>query len=133
MGHDERDFRHGALTRKIIGCCMEVHNYLGSGFPEIIYQRALAVELQCQELNFLREEEMSVYYKGVHVGIRRVDFFIEDKVLLEIKAMTELTDAHLAQALNYLEAFGMETGLLINFGARSLEFKRILNRKFKSP
>jgi len=119
------------LTHEIIGCAMKVHNTLGNGFQEVIYQRCLAIEFQKQELNFVREKEMPIYYEGIHVGTRRVDFMVEEKVLIEIKAVIKLEDVHIAQALNYLEAFRMDTGLLINFGGKSLEFKRLFSKKTK--
>lgn len=121
--------KHEELTRKIIGCCMKVHTTLGSGFQEVIYQRAMVVELEKQGLGFAREMEMDIFYEGVHIGKRRVDFFVEDKIMLELKAVRQLDDAHLAQAINYCEAYGLPIGLLINFGARSLEFKRVYNVK----
>lgn len=114
------------LTGKIIGCAMEVHKYLGNGFQEVIYQRALEIEMEMQGLNFSREHEMEIYYKNNYLGKRRVDFFVEEKVMVELKAVIELEDAHLAQAINYLEASGKEIGLLINFGSRSLQFKRVM-------
>lgn len=117
------------LTHKIIGCAMEVHKTLGNGFQEVVYQRALAIEMQMQGLNFEREKEMPLQYKGYDVGTRRVDFFVEDKIMVEIKAITDLEDVHLAQAMNYLEAYNMSIGLLINFGAKSLQFKRVHNNK----
>ncbi len=117
------------LTHKIIGCAMKVHNTLGCGFQEVIYQRSLAIEMKKQELTFEREHKIPIYYDGINVGLRRVDFFVEKKVLVEIKACLNLEDVHLAQALNYLEASGMETGLLINFGSRSLDFKRLMRKK----
>jgi len=117
------------LTGKIIGCAMKVHSTLGNGFQEVIYQRALAIEFKKQELKFEREMEMSIYYEGVNIGKRRVDFFVEDLIMLELKAVIKLEDVHLAQAMNYLEAYKMEIGLLINFGAKSLEYKRIHNNK----
>jgi GxxExxY protein len=122
---DER-YLHSELTGKIIGCAMEVHKVLGNGFQEVIYQRALAIEMAQQGLHASREHEMDIYYKGAKIGNRRVDFFVEGKVMVEIKAVTQLEDVHLAQAINYLEAYGMEVGLLINFGNRSLQFKRVM-------
>ena len=116
------------LTSRIIGCAMNIHNALGNGFQEVIYQRALAVEMHLQGLKFLREQEMPVYYKGAEVGTRRVDFLVEEKILVELKALTHLEDVHLAQGLNYLEAFKLEIGLLINFGARRLEFRRLIKK-----
>lgn len=105
---------------------MEVHKILGNGFQELIYQRALAIEMTQQGLAFSREHEMKIFYKDVNIGTRRVDFFVEDKVMVEIKAQLKLEDVHLAQAINYLEAYGLQVGLLINFGARSLDFKRLM-------
>lgn len=123
------DMKHGDLTHNVIGCAMEVHNGLGNGFQEVIYQRALAVEFDLQSITYSRETEMSIFYKEIAIGTRRVDFFVDEKILVEIKAIIELDDVHLAQALNYLEAFNIEIGLLINFGAKSLQFKRLLNKK----
>ncbi|MBW4618970.1 MAG: GxxExxY protein [Cyanosarcina radialis HA8281-LM2] len=120
------------LTGKIIGCAMEVHSVLGNGFQEVIYQRALAKEMTLQGLSFLREHEIPIFYKGEQIGTRRVDFFVEGKVMLEIKAVIQQEDAHLAQAINYLEASGLDIGLLINFGNPSLQFKRVMKPKRKS-
>jgi GxxExxY protein len=117
------------ITEKIIGCAMKVHRELGAGFQEYIYQRALEIDLVKAGMNFIREYEMPVYYCGEKIGIRKVDFFVENRIMVEIKAVAELDDTHLAQALNYLEASGHEVGLLINFGAKSLQFKRLHNRK----
>ena len=108
---------------------MKVHRELGSGFQEYIYQRALEIELKKIAIKFIREFEMPIYYQGEKIGMRIVDFFVDDKIMVELKAITELEDVHLAQALNYLEASGHEVGLLINFGAKSLQFKRLHNRK----
>lgn len=119
------------LTGKIIGCCMKVHSAIGNGYPEIIYQRALAIEFRDSELEFDMERSMDVYYKGQLVGLRRVDFFVEKKVLVEIKAVSRLENRYIAQAKNYLEAYNVQVGLLINFGGSSLEFKRLNNRKVK--
>ncbi|HEY3311343.1 MAG TPA: GxxExxY protein [Anaerolineales bacterium] len=121
----KEQYLHSELTGKIIGCAMEVHSTLGNGFQEVIYQRALALEMQHQALAFSREHEMQIFYKGTEIGSRRVDFFVEGKVMVELKAVIQLEDVHLAQAINYLEAYGMEIGLLINFGSRSLQFKRV--------
>jgi len=114
------------LTGKIIGCAMEVHKILGNGFQEVIYQRALAIEMHKQQLAFCREHEMEIFYKGENIGTRRVDFFVEGKIMVELKAVIQLEDVHLAQAINYLEAYGMKIGLLINFGSQSLQFKRVM-------
>lgn len=118
-----------ALTYKIIGAAMQVHRTMGNGFQEVIYQRCLSIEMQKQGLNFSREHEMKIYYDNIEVGTRRVDFFVENQVMIELKAIIKLEDVHLAQALNYLEAYNLPIGLLINFGARSLEYKRVFNKK----
>ena len=122
-------YKYADLTEKIIGCSMKVHSTIGNGFQEVIYQRCLAIELEKQGLGFEREMERTIFYEGIQVGTRRVDFFIEDKILLELKAVIKLENVHLAQAINYLEAFNMEVGLLINFGSKSLEFKRLQKRQ----
>jgi GxxExxY protein len=112
---------------------MKVHSTLGSGFQEVIYQRALVIEMTNQGLKFERELEMKIFYDGVHIGTRRVDFFVEGKIMVELKAVTKLEDPHLTQAMNYCQAYNLPSGLLINFGARSLEFKRVFNLNYKSP
>jgi len=104
---------------------MKVHSTLGNGFQEVIYQRALAIEMYDAGLPFEREKDMLINYKGHNIGTRRVDFFVDNKIMVELKAVIELEDVHLAQAKNYLEAYNMDVGLLISFGARSLEFKRV--------
>jgi len=109
---------------------MEVHKRLGNGFQEVIYQRALEIEMKYAGLEFEREMEMQIFYRDYDIGTRRVDFFVEGKIMVELKALVKLEDVHLAQAMNYLEAYKMEIGLLINFGGRSLEFKRVHNNKF---
>lgn len=119
-------YKHSELTGKIIGCAMEVHKILGNGFQEVIYQRALAKEMSLQELSFSREHEMQIFYKGDEIGTRRVDFFVEGIIMVELKAVVQLEDVHLAQAINYLEAYGLDIGLLINFGNTSLQFKRVM-------
>ncbi|MDP3148108.1 MAG: GxxExxY protein [Ignavibacteria bacterium] len=119
--------KYGEITKRIIGCAMRVHSILGNGFQEVIYQRALAIEMRLEGLAFEREKEMPIFYKEHNIGTRRVDFFVEEKIMVELKALIHLEDVHLAQAKNYLEAYNMEIGLLINFGAKSLEFKRTYN------
>jgi GxxExxY protein len=119
--------KHEEITHKIIGCAMKVHSTLGNGFQEVIYQRALAIELQKQNLGFAREMEMTILYEGIDIGTRRVDFFVEDNIMVELKALIKLEDVHLAQAMNYCQAYNLPIGLLINFGAKSLEFKRVYN------
>ena len=125
------EYKYSELTGKIIACCMEVHKALGNGFQEVIHQRALEHEFRIQGIKFQREFEMQVYYKGKHIGTRRVDFLVAEVVSLEMKALIKIEDVHLAQAINYLEAYNLEVGLLINFGERSLNFKRLNNKKFK--
>jgi len=121
--------KHEDLTRRIIAAAMKVHSTLGNGFQEVIYQRALEIEFPYHNLAFEREKEMSIYYRGHEIGTRRVDFFVEKLIMVELKAVVQLEDVHLAQAMNYLEAYHMEIGLLINFGAKSLQFKRVHNNK----
>lgn len=120
------------LTGKIIGCTMDVHKTLGDGFQEVIYQRALAIEMADQGLDFSREHEMEIFYKGESIGARRVDFFVEGKIMVELKAIIQLEDVHLAQTINYLEAYHMDFGLLSNLGSRSLQFKRVMKSARKS-
>jgi GxxExxY protein len=122
------DYKHSDLTGKIIGCAMEVHIFLGNGFPEVAYQRALAIELEWGEMRFVREFERGVFYKHVEDPIwsQRADFVVDDKVLVEVKAVANLEDVHVSQILGYLKAFRLEVGLLINFGAKSLQFKRFV-------
>lgn len=119
--------KHDELTHKIIGSAMKVHTTLGNGFQEVIYQRALAIEFQKQGLGFSREMEMTIFYEGIDIGTRRVDFFVEDLIMVELKALIKLEDVHLAQAMNYCQAYKLPIGLLINFGSKSLEFKRVYN------
>src|SRR4051812_43499438 len=111
---------------------MRVHSTLGNGFQEVIYQRALALEFAALDLVFEREKEMPIWYMGEQIGTRRVDFFVDGEIMVELKAIIELEDVHLAQALNYLEAYGTKTGLLINFGAKSLQFRRLMNKKVRA-
>jgi|SRR5687768_14544 len=120
------------LTHKIIGCAMEVHNHLGNGFQEIIYQRSLAIEFALQGINFERELAMELLYKNEHVGTRRVDFFVEGKIMVEIKAIDKLEGVHKAQAINYCEAYKIADGLLFNFGTQRLEYHRVFNKDLKN-
>lgn len=121
------------ITHKIIGCAMQVHNTLGNGFQELIYQRALAIELSFNGLTFEREKEMPIFYRDEQIGTRRVDFFVENCIMVELKALELLEAVHKAQAINYLEAYNVADGLLINFGGLSLDFKRVYNKKLISP
>ncbi len=123
------EYKHSEITKTIIGSAMKVHSTLGNGFQEVIYQRALAIEMTKQGLSYQREMEMDIFYEGERIGTCRVDFFVEDKIMVELKAITQLEKVHLAQAINYLEAYQMEIGLLINFGSTSLEFKRLTIQK----
>ncbi|MEI7999657.1 MAG: GxxExxY protein [Candidatus Omnitrophota bacterium] len=123
-------YKYSELTGTVIACAMEVHKILGNGFQEVIYQRALAKEMSLRGVAYSREHEMPIFYKNDRIGTRRVDFLVNDLISVEIKAVTKLEDVHLAQAINYLEAYNLEVGLLINFGAKSLEFKRLINSKF---
>ncbi len=125
------DLKYKEITEKIIGASMKVHAALGNGFQEVIYQRALEIELQESGLEFAREFNMPVFYKERMIGERRVDFLVEGVISVELKAILQLEPVHFAQARNYLEAYNLEVGLLINFGSTSLEFKRLQNPKFK--
>lgn len=124
------DYKFKEITEKIIGAAMKVHSTLGNGFQEVIYQRALEIEMSKTGLHFQRELSMPIFYDGHQIGERRVDFFVEEKIMVELKAIIQLEKVHLAQAKNYLEAYNMEVGLLINFGSISLEFKRLGNSKY---
>jgi len=121
------------ITHKIIGCAMQVHNILGNGFQEVIYQRALAIEMKLSGLAFEREMEMPIYYREQNIGTRRVDFFVEGCVMVELKAIEKIIDVNKAQAINYLEAYHIADGLLINFGDLSLDFKRLYNKDMENP
>lgn len=125
-------YKYSELTSKIIGCAMTVHKTLGNGFQEVIYQRALAIEMNLAGIAFNREFEMPIFYKKEQIGTRRVDFLVEGIISVELKAIIKLEDVHFAQAINYLEAYNLEIGLLVNFGETSLNFKRHTNKKFKS-
>jgi len=124
----QKDYKYSDIIERIIGASFEVHKFLGNGFQEVIYQRALAYELANAGLNFQREIEQDIFYKDIRepIGTRRADFVVEGKVIVEIKAIAELEDVHHAQILNYLRAYKLEVGLLINFGSKSLIFKRFV-------
>jgi len=122
---NDQDEIKDELTYQIIGCAMKVHSFLGNGFQEVIYQRALEIEFNKANISFARELEMHIIYDDQNIGTRRVDFLVENEVVVELKAIIVLEDVHLAQGLNYLVAYKMDKGLLINFGARSLEIKRL--------
>ena len=124
-------YKYSALTAKIIGCAMAVHKALGNGFQEVIYQRALEIEMKMANISFEREFEIPIFYREQQIGTRRVDFLVEGIISVELKATTKLEDTHFAQAINYLEAYKLEIGLLINFGEMSLVFKRLNNKKYK--
>ena len=123
----DNNYKYSELTSKIIKCAMNVHNYIGNGFPEVIYQRCLEIEFIKSSINFKKEVELPVYYYDIEVGKRRADFIAEDAVIIELKAIKELDDFCVSQILNYLKAFKKEVGLLINFGEKSLEFRRLAN------
>lgn len=124
-------YKYSELTSKVIGCAMRVHSALGNGFQEVIYQRALEIEFSNEHIPFSREFEMPIFYLNHRIGTRRVDFLVDEVLSVELKAVINLEDVHFAQAINYLEAYNLEIGLLINFGERSLNFKRLQNKKFK--
>ncbi len=127
----KEEYKYSELTGKIIGCAMEVHKALGNGFQEVIYQRALEYEMELQGISFVREFEMPIFYKVKPIGTRRVDFLVENIISVELKAVISLDPSNLAQAINYLEAYNLEVGLLINFGESKLKFHRLVNKKYK--
>jgi GxxExxY protein len=126
---------YNPLTHRIIGCAMRVHALLGRGFPEVIYQRALGIELEREQVVAQREVETPIYFRGQQIGTRRVDFLAtgpttDQPILLELKATAELTEAHFAQTINYLEAYRLHVGLLLNFGTTSLQYRRLVKTSF---
>lgn len=123
-----KEFKYKEITEKIIGCSFQVHSFLGNGFQEVIYQRALSYEMKVKGLSFAREIDQEIFYKDLEepIGTRRADFLVEGKILVELKALSQLEEVHFAQILNYLKAYKIEIGLLINFGAKKLEFKRLI-------
>ena len=123
----KQDLKYSDITEKIIGCAMKVHRFLGPGFPEVIYKRALIIEFEVLGLNFQTEVEKSIVYENHILGKRRLDLTVNDLILLELKAVSELNDACHAQIINYLKVFKLEVGLLLNFGSKSLQFKRFIN------
>ena len=125
-------YKYSELTSKIIKCAMTVHAALGNGFQEVIYQRALDIEMRLANIFFQREYEMPIFYREQPIGTRRVDFLVEGIISVELKAITKLEDVHFAQAINYLEAYNLEIGLLLNFGETSLNIKRLTNKKYKN-
>ncbi len=129
---EKQEYLYSDLTGKIIGAAMKVHSTLGKGFPEYIYQRALEIELEKSQITFKREVEWNVFYDGKLIGKRRVDFIINDAVIIELKALSAFEPSHLNQILNYLQAFNLPVGLLINFGKDSLDFKRFINNKYST-
>jgi GxxExxY protein len=124
------DYKYGEITEKIIGASFRVHGSLRNGFQEVIYQRALELEFKAMMLDYAREFEMPIYYMEQHIGTRRVDFLVDGKISVELKAIIKLEDVHIAQAMNYLEAYNLEIGLLINFGSKRMEFHRLTNKKY---
>jgi len=127
----KEQYKYSELTSKIIKCAMQVHSILGCGFQEVIYQRALAIEFEIAGISFKREFEMPIFYKEQNIGKRRVDFLVEEIISVELKAITVIEPVHFTQAINYLEVYNLEIGLLINFGEASLNFKRLTNKKYK--
>ena len=124
------DYKFGEIKGKIIGSSFKVHGKLGNGFQEVIYQRVLELELRSISLNYIREFEMPIYYLDQQIGTRRVDFLVEEKISVALKAIINLEDVHIAQAMNYLEAYNLEIGLLINLGSKRSQFHRLTNKKY---
>lgn len=129
---DASHLQHAAITEKIIGCAMRVHAHFGLGFPEIIYKRSLVIELRKSNLRCNQEVEKDIFYQGEMIGRRRLDLIVEDKILIELKAVNELDKKYISQVINYLKIFDLEVGLLFNFGCESLQFKRLVNTR-KNP
>lgn len=127
----KEEYKFSEITSKVIGCAMKVHQKMRNGYQEIIYHRCLVIEFKKEGIVFQEEMELPIFYEETEVGRRRVDFLVDKKVVLEIKAVSELNDIHLAQALNYLEGLNLEIGLLLNFGSKSLEIKRLINNKVR--
>ena len=125
------EFKYGDITEKVIGAAFRVHSALKNGFQEVIYQRALEIEFRMMPLEYAREFEMPVYYLDQQIGTRRVDFLVNGNISVELKAIIKLEEVHIAQAMNYLEAYNLEIGLLINFGSKRLEFHRFTNKKYR--
>lgn len=125
------DFKYGEITEKIIGAAFRVHGALGNGFQQVIYQNAMELEFKLIHLDFEREVDMPIYYMDQQVGTRRIDFLVNNLISLELKAIIKLEDVHIPQGINYLEAYNLEIGLLINFGAKRLEFNRFTNKKYR--
>ena len=124
------EYKYKDITHKIIGAAMQVHKVIGNCFQEVIYQREMEMEMPYFELSFNREFEMPIFYREKQIGLRRVDFLVMNVIAVELKAVIKLEDVHLAQAINYLEAYNLEVGLLLNFGSKSLAFKRLINTKY---
>ena len=115
-------------TYKVIGACMGVHRELGCGFLEAVYQEALEKEFRLRKIPFIREAKINIMYKGAVLEKKYVtDFICYEEVIVELKAISCLDGTHTAQVINYLKATGLEVGLLVNFGQKSLQQKRILN------
>ena len=123
------EYKHSELTGKIIGCAMKVHRVIGPGFPEIIYMRCLIIELKNSGLSCEAEVERDIYYEGIKVGSRRLDLLVDNKVIIELKAVTEVEPLFYNQIINYLKIFKIEIGLLINFGNISLQYRRFANSR----
>ncbi|GAB2797343.1 GxxExxY protein [Hymenobacter luteus] len=120
------EYKYKELTHRVMGCAMQVHRALGVGFPEVVYQRSLALELEAAGIRFQREIQVPLFYRGQEVGFRRADFMVESCLLVELKAVSEIILLHQQQIINYLKAYQLEIGLLLNFGEASLQFRRFI-------
>lgn len=121
---------HSDITSAILGAAFEVHKQIGCGFVEAVYHRAMLWELYLRKIEHESEKELPIYYKNHKVGSRRADILVNKLVIIELKATSQLENIHLAQAINYLETFNLDVGLLLNFGSRSLEYKRVIHPKY---
>lgn len=129
MNYTNNNYYKSDISGKVIGCAQRVHRCLGNGFQEVIYQRALKIEFDKANLIYEREKEMDIYYEEIAIGNRRVDFLVDGDVMVELKALVKIEDVNIAQLINYIEAYNVKIGLLINFGAKSLEVKRYIKSR----
>jgi GxxExxY protein len=124
---DSRSHPFEDLSKKVIGAAIEVHSALGPGFLEVIYEEALKLELAEHGLDYECQKEIKIEYLGVQIATHRLDLVVENRIIVELKAIKELTEIHFAQLLSYLKASGIKVGLLLNFAKPRLEIRRLVN------